>query len=42
MWTSLPSQKIWPLSGVKMPEIALIVVDLPAPLSPTSAVTSPG
>src|SRR5437764_9981929 len=42
MFTSLPSKKIWPLSHGWMPAMHLISVDLPAPLSPTSAITSPG
>src|SRR6478672_6958892 len=39
--TSLPSKRISPLSGVCAPAMHLISVDLPAPLSPTSAITSP-
>ena len=39
--TGLPSQRIWPASGPWMPEMRLDSADLPAPLSPTSAVTSP-
>src|SRR3954462_12625323 len=38
----LPSSKISPSSYWKTPEIALITVDLPAPLSPATATTSPG
>ena len=38
----MPSQRISPSSGGHRPEIVLIVTDLPAPLSPTSAVTLPG
>src|SRR3954451_23972501 len=41
MVTSWPSQTIEPLSIGLMPAMHLIRVDLPAPLSPTSAVTSP-
>src|SRR5437667_10394721 len=41
MWTSFPSKRISPLSGLWMPATHLIKVDLPAPLSPTSAMTSP-
>src|SRR5436190_24253277 len=41
MWTSLPSKRISPLSAVCVPAMHLISVDLPAPLSPTSAITSP-
>src|SRR4051794_34590841 len=41
-WTSLPSQSIVPPSKGWMPAIDLISVLLPAPLSPTSAVTFPG
>src|SRR6185312_6675584 len=40
-WTGLPSQRISPWSCVQMPAIVLISVLLPAPLSPTSAVTCP-
>ena len=39
--TGLPCQKISPPLGSQMPEIVLISVDLPAPLSPTRAVTWP-
>src|SRR5829696_1534803 len=42
MWTSSPSNAIWPLSAAWMPATHLISVDLPAPLSPTRAITSPG
>ena len=38
----LPSQRISPPSGAQRPEMVLISDDLPAPLSPTSAVTLPG
>src|SRR4051794_18613032 len=41
MWVWLPSKKTSPASNGKMPATHLIIVDLPAPLSPTSAVTSP-
>src|SRR5258708_1558454 len=41
MWTSLPSKRIWPLSATWVPATHLTSVDLPAPLSPTSAITSP-
>ena len=40
-WTSSPFQKICPADGVQMPAIVLMSVDLPAPLSPMSAVTWP-
>jgi hypothetical protein len=40
--TSSPSKKICPPSGWCVPAIVLISVDLPAPLSPTSATTSAG
>src|SRR6202012_249497 len=39
--TGLPFQRIWPASGCQIPEIVLIRGDLPAPLSPTRAVTLP-
>ena len=39
--TGLPCQMISPPLGSQMPAIVLISVDLPAPLSPTSAVTCP-
>ena len=39
--TGFPSQKICPCSGPWIPAIVLIVTDLPAPLSPISAVTWP-
>src|SRR3954452_5639867 len=39
--TSSPSKLIVPASGGWMPAIVLTSVDLPAPLSPTSATTSP-
>src|SRR5262245_54837296 len=39
--TGFPSQKICPWSGAKIPAMVLIVTDLPAPLSPISAVTWP-
>ena len=39
--TRSPLYQISPSSGWKTPEIALIRVDLPAPLSPASATTSP-
>src|SRR5580693_4916767 len=41
MWAGLPCQRIWPSVGCHSPEIVLIVTDLPAPLSPTSAVILP-
>src|SRR5712691_611406 len=41
MCTSLPSKRISPLSAECVPATHLISVDLPAPLSPTSAITSP-
>ena len=37
---SLPSSRTWPVIGAK-PVAALISVDLPAPLGPSSAVTEP-
>src|ERR1700691_4624592 len=40
--TRRPSSTISPSSAWNTPEIALISVDLPAPLSPASATTSPG
>src|SRR4051794_5459399 len=39
--TSLPSNEIVPASGGWIPAIVLTSVDLPAPLSPTTATTSP-
>src|SRR5580704_4046899 len=41
MWAGLPCQRIWPAVGCHRPEMVLIVTDLPAPLSPTSAVILP-
>src|SRR5437588_234059 len=41
MWTTSPSKAISPESMAWMPATHLISVDLPAPLSPTSAITSP-
>src|ERR1044072_360666 len=41
MCTSRPSNRTSPLSGVCVRATHLIGVDLPAPLSPTSAITSP-
>ncbi len=41
MRTGWPSQRICPASGCQMPEMVLIRVDLPAPLSPMRAVTWP-
>ncbi len=38
---SAPSKRIVPPSGLWMPVMIFISVDLPAPLSPTSATTSP-
>ena len=40
--TRFPSRRISPLSGTTAPDSALIRVDLPAPLSPMTARTSPG
>src|SRR5580704_6233761 len=40
-WTGLPFHSIWPLLGSWMPAMHLISVVLPAPLSPTRAVTWP-
>ena len=42
IFTSLPWKRIWPSSGWYTPEIILIRVDLPAPLSPRRPTTSPG
>src|SRR5580698_4518125 len=42
MCTREPSHRISPAEGGHSPEIVLIVTDLPAPLSPASAVTLPG
>src|SRR6266436_5602015 len=39
---SVPQYLIVPVSGLCTPEIVLIKVDLPAPLSPAKARTSPG
>src|SRR5215467_6516683 len=41
MWTGRPSHLISPPLGSQMPAMHLISVVLPAPLSPTSAVTCP-
>ena len=41
MFTGSPSKRISPLSDGWMPAMHLMSVDLPAPLSPTSAMTSP-
>src|SRR5438445_343463 len=41
MLTGLPSKRISPLSKPWIPAMHLIRVDFPAPLSPTSAITSP-
>src|SRR5215218_7464954 len=41
MVTGRPSKRISPLSNGWMPAMHLISVDLPAPLSPTRAMTSP-
>src|ERR1700728_4151513 len=41
MCTGLPFQISSPLDGCQIPAMVLISVDLPAPLSPTRAVTSP-
>src|SRR5689334_7105550 len=40
--TGLPSKTISPASGAWTPASVFTSVDLPAPLSPTSATTSPG
>src|SRR3954469_20627872 len=40
--TGFPSKRTVPLSMLLMPAMHFTSVDLPAPLSPTSAVTSPG
>src|SRR5208337_1588280 len=37
-----PPRRMSPSSWRNTPEIALMIVDLPAPLSPASATTSPG
>src|SRR6516165_249773 len=39
--TGAPSQRIWPSLGAHRPDTVLIRTDLPAPLSPASAVTLP-
>src|SRR5579871_6632533 len=39
--TGFPSHEIVPASGLQRPEMVLIMVDLPAPLSPIKAVTRP-
>ena len=41
MCVGSPSKRTSPASNGKIPAMHLIIVDLPAPLSPTSAVTSP-
>jgi hypothetical protein len=41
-WIGLPSIRISPWSGATAPVMALINVDLPAPLSPITARISPG
>ncbi len=41
-WRSSPSNQNVPASARKIPDTTLMRVDLPAPLSPTSATTSPG
>ena len=41
-WTTSPSSRISPLSGITAPTIVLINVDLPAPLSPIRPRISPG
>src|SRR3989475_3334815 len=41
MCTSCPSNRIRPLSAACVPATHLTSVDLPAPLSPTRAITSP-
>src|SRR6516162_3406241 len=41
MLTGSPSNRISPLSAACVPATHLMSVDLPAPLSPTSAITSP-
>ena len=40
--TGRPSISIVPVSGMTAPESTLLMVDFPAPLSPTSPSTSPG
>ena len=40
--TGWPSRLIWPWSGTTAPDSALIMLDLPAPLSPITARISPG
>src|SRR3954452_6432719 len=42
MCTGTPSTRIVPPSAAWTPDSTLIIVDLPAPLSPTSAITSAG
>ena len=41
IWTERPSNAIVPLSADSTPATILIIVDLPAPFSPTSACTRP-
>src|SRR3954454_14403598 len=42
MLTAFPWKMTWPLSAECVPAMHFTRVDLPAPLSPTSAITSPG
>jgi hypothetical protein len=42
MVTAVPSMRIWPESALIAPDSVFTSVLLPAPLSPISAVTSPG
>ena len=39
---STPSMRMWPRVGATTPPSTFISVDLPAPFSPTSPITSPG
>ncbi len=41
-FTTSPPRRISPESGITAPQIALMRVDLPAPLSPITARISPG
>ena len=42
IWAGVPSTSTSPVSAVSTPARILIIVDLPAPFSPTSACTVPG
>jgi hypothetical protein len=41
-WIRSPARRISPESGITAPHKALIIEDLPAPLSPMTARISPG